>query len=166
MKNTAAFIDAFCARQKPPLSAKEIANRMGLDPTVFPGWRRGESEHVRHDTLLNMQSALTHSPIEQARLLAEYLKDQCVGPGADLVEIKVRSSRPDASSRIAEDPARYAAITEQADDLEPYRGILSALREVKPDAKVRTALERLIRSLPGGKYLRKALLALAEMRED
>ena len=158
MKHTAAFIDSYVRRQQPPMKHKEIAAQMRVDATAFSGWRLGKSEHVRHETLINMQSALDNNE-DQAQLLAAYLHDQCVGPGAGLISIQIGTP---GESAVVRDNASVVYSGQS----EAYKGVMDALLTAKPDFKMRTCLEKLIGLLPRVKYLSKVLQGVAGIAES
>lgn len=162
VKNVMEYLDAHLERLKregTPMAAKELGTRLCVTPTVFPKWRDGSRAGVTPSTLINMQSGISNDPKIQAELLAAYLKDQCVGPGAPLIRITIEKGKADGSGgSVTELPPAFGG-----DD---YAKLSVAAREARLDAKILKCLEKIIRMIgSGSKHLRRVLFGLAEMKE-
>lgn len=98
MRETMKVIDRKLAREARKgargITAAQMAQNMRVDPSLFSRWRKNEnSAGVNRDTLVSMQIGFSDDPLEQAELLAAYLRDQRHGPASRLVRVIVPPGR-------------------------------------------------------------------------
>lgn len=73
--------------------AEAVAHRAGLDPSTFSRLINGSRALISIPSLVKIADALCKSKQESAELIAAHLRDQCQGPGAELISIKVNGKQ-------------------------------------------------------------------------
>lgn len=70
----------------------ELANKTGIDPATITRWKNGEQVSITDEDLVKVAEALSDEPREQAEVVAARMKDVCLGPGSQLIELHISGS--------------------------------------------------------------------------
>jgi hypothetical protein len=72
--------------------ASHVAKDAAQSPSVLSRLMSGEQKTISPTVYEAIVKAVTHDPREQADLLRAYLRDCCLGPGAELIDIRVKDA--------------------------------------------------------------------------
>ena len=94
----------------------EIARISGLNPAQISRWKNAEQMSIKPDCLNKLARAFSPSPEVHARLLSAHLRDQCSGPGANYISIKLLlNPSPDVTRQLQ--PVLTPGIKQDLNDI-------------------------------------------------
>jgi len=139
------------------LTAKKLAERMNIDPTIISRAKGGEWRSFEPESIIRMIAGISEAPHVKHQLVRAILldvRDQCAGIQPDAIEVIVKSE----SSRIHEAAAvvGYRAKNSVAPLMEAIQG--SALGDTDMDA-----LTVIVRNFRKNPALRRLVLAAADL---
>ncbi len=134
------------------ITAKELAERLGVDAAVVSRTKNGMRRFYEHATLIKMVSGLSDNDSAKIRIVAAVLKDiKSAIPGVDPKSIDVVLTGTGAK----EDAAEYKS--------NPYKKLLKAAESVMLDEKCTQAICVIIRNIASDSAFKRAILAIADM---
>jgi transcriptional regulator with XRE-family HTH domain len=133
---------------------KEMAARIGADPSQISGWATGKRPGVNPETLAKIVNGISDDPTVRAGLLEAYFRDQA------LPEMKewVRVTAPGRKARAREDEGRYG--NDQIAQLE------KTLRRLALPTPVVESLQAIVTAMPGHTSLQDLVEELAAFTRD
>jgi predicted transcriptional regulator len=87
-----------------------VAKKANQSPSVLSRIMSGDQKTLTPDTYSAIVRAVTDIPAEQAELLRAYLTDCCLGPGAELIEIRVNEKHASDTQIISRSLERAFSI--------------------------------------------------------
>lgn len=109
-------------------TARAIALKSGLNEATFSRWMNGSRKLISIPSLIKVAGALGRTQAESAEIIAAHLRDQCEGPGADLIDIRVNGKQPARRSSEVERALTY--LRSQAVKDAPLRQLIILLAKM------------------------------------
>lgn len=144
-------------QQNEGITAKALAERMGIDPVILSRVKSGNQVTFEYKTILKMVRGIADDRAVRARLMAAYLSDLrnwCPYITPDDVEIVARSV--EGSGAPLEDPQ-----PQMGED--PVRTLLRSIRASTLTEAELDALRAIVENLPKSRSLRRVVSGLAGM---
>jgi transcriptional regulator with XRE-family HTH domain len=124
------------------LTQADIARQSGLSRSYLSRLFAGESHELSDDNFISVLKIFAADPSAQAELVAARCMDARVGPGSELVEIRIKSPEPKSKTPEPAPPA---------------------LPSVELDAETERAFAWLRSQCPVNPHLKKHLVGYAQM---
>lgn len=85
------------------LRAAQLSQVTGISNALFSKWLNNQQSFVSSDDLSALTTAISSDAREQAELVRAHLLDECVGPGSELLDVRIlnasgRAVREDANA--------------------------------------------------------------------
>jgi len=130
MSNFGAKLAELLERRQ--MRASELSRVSGINDGLISKWINGQQKYVANDDLANLAGSISANPREQAELIRAHLQDELVGPGSELIDIRIRGQ----TSYLREDaPAYHTDLP-----LKLQRAFETLAREAVADAEVRSVV--------------------------
>lgn len=71
------------------VTGMDIQRSTGINSSQVSRWHSGEQKMVSAEDMAHLCKAVARNKHERAELIAAHLRDECFGPGADLVQITI-----------------------------------------------------------------------------
>jgi transcriptional regulator with XRE-family HTH domain len=91
--------------KKANMTGADLARATGISTGAISKWRTGEQTYISEEDLTTVSTALTQGKRDHAELLLAHLKDECIGPAKQLIEINIKGS--EKSWSLQEEPPSY-----------------------------------------------------------
>lgn len=136
-------------------SGKEMAARIGADPSQVSGWVTGKRPGVNPETLAKIVSGISDDPKVRAGLLEAYFRDQALPEMKEWVRVSAPTKK---GSRVEEETygRRPDEITELA----------ATLRRLALPTSVVQSLQEIVTAMPGHTSLQDLVEELAAFTRD
>jgi DNA-binding Xre family transcriptional regulator len=72
----------------------DLATKAGIDPATITRWRSGEQISISDEDLEKVATVISDDPREQAELIVARMKDVCIGPGSEFINIDISGGAP------------------------------------------------------------------------
>jgi hypothetical protein len=134
------------------LTAKKLAGRMNIDPTIISRAKGGEWRSFEPESIIRMIAGISDEPIVKHQLVKAILmdvRDQCAGIQPDAIEIIVREER--------------GRIREEEYGKKPLTPLLLAIQNTSLGGTDVDALAVIIRNFRKNPALRRLVLAAADL---
>lgn len=150
MSNIAVAIEGLLEATKPTMNATELSERTGIERSQISRIRNGYQVWVSAEDLLKFAAAFCRETKSKrfvevhSKLLYARLRDECSGPGAQLIDITLLS---DAAAELREDAVKYQPVL--APSLQQDLDIIA--RHIEGDRNVRdliSSVAKLCRRTP------------------
>lgn len=145
------------AIQNSGLSNKEMAARIGADPSQISGWVTGRRPGVNHETLAKIVVGVSDDPAVRAGLLEAYFRDQALPEMKDWVRVTAPGKKSHRLQEETEGTYGSKSLGAQLDEV--------IRRLATPTATVE-ALREVLEAMPGHKALEDLVQELAAFTRD
>jgi len=114
-KNLMSYLSVALQRQADnrQLNQSELARRSGLSRSFISRIMSGESQEISETNFVAILKVFSGEPRAQAELVAARCMDARIGPGAELVEVRVKGTTA-AVDEVPPDQLRLSRETERA----------------------------------------------------
>ena len=114
-KNLMSYLSVALQRQADnrQLNQSELARRSGLSRSFISRIMSGESQEISETNFVAILKVFSGEPRAQAELVAGRCMDARIGPGAELVEVRVKGTTA-AVDEVPPDQLRLSRETERA----------------------------------------------------
>lgn len=104
--------------ERKKMTAALLSELSGVDQASISRYRKGERTWVSPEDLASIAKVASEDPQDRAALIKAHLRDECHGPGADLIEIGIRGV-----AELRDTPGNVAPVRLRKDAEENFAAI-------------------------------------------
>lgn len=144
-------------------TSRDMAARLGLDPSQLSGFVSGNRPSCNTSTLAKMVEGISDDPTVRCKLLEAYFRDQTAPEMRDWIHVDPHAST--AATVLRETTGTYrTGFTPPPED--PLDQLIAVLRELAIPTAIIRALTIVIRAVPDHTALGDLLRELGEFTND